>query len=99
MKMWWNLLIFAVIGLVAGAAARVFYPDRQPLRILITMLHGMVGSVLGGLISWVFWPEADGQFASGALVMSSLGAVLALLSWPALAYGHRTFAARKEPLP
>jgi hypothetical protein len=27
----WNLLVFALIGLLTGTAARMLYPGRQPL--------------------------------------------------------------------
>jgi uncharacterized membrane protein YeaQ/YmgE (transglycosylase-associated protein family) len=88
-SMLWNLLVFGLIGLFAGGAARVFYPGRQPMRILATMVLGMVGSVLGGLLSWAFWPEVDGQFSSGALLMSVLGAVVVLVLWASVTYGRR----------
>jgi len=35
-----NLLVFAVIGLLAGAAARRLYPGRRFTHILGTMLNG-----------------------------------------------------------
>jgi len=84
--MLWNLVIFGLIGLFAGGAARLFYPGRQPMRILGTMVLGMVGSLLGGLLSWAFWPEVDGQIESAALLMSILGAMLVLVLWASVAY-------------
>jgi uncharacterized membrane protein YeaQ/YmgE (transglycosylase-associated protein family) len=91
--MMWNVLVFAVIGLFAGAAARLFYPSRQPSRILGTMALGMVGSVLGGVLSWAFWPEVNGQFSSPALVMSVVGAVVVLVTWASVVYA-RSIAGR-----
>ena len=38
-----NVLIFALIGLLAGTAARILYPGRQLMRILGTLVLGMVG--------------------------------------------------------
>lgn len=87
--MWTNLGVFAFIGLFAGAAARLFYPGRQPLRILGTLVLGVAGGLLGGLASWGVWPEVDGQFQTGALLMSILGAVLVLIAGAGLAYGRR----------
>src|SRR5947208_2012916 len=66
----WDLVVFAVIGLFAGAAARLWYPGRQPMRVMGTMLLGMVGSLLGGLLSWTLWRAAEDQLYSGALLMS-----------------------------
>lgn len=87
--MMWNLVVFALIGIFAGGAARLFYPGRQALRILGTMLLGMVGSLLGGMLSWVYWPEVDGQFSSGALLLSILGAVFVLVFWASVSYARR----------
>jgi uncharacterized membrane protein YeaQ/YmgE (transglycosylase-associated protein family) len=87
--MMWNLVIFALIGLFAGGAARLFYPGRQPMKILGTMVLGMIGSLLGGLLSWSFWPEVDGEFSSGALLMSVIGAVFGLVVWASVAYARR----------
>jgi len=86
--MFWNLVVFALIGVFTGAAARLFYPGRRPSRILGTMLLGMVGSVLGGLLSWVIWPEVNGQFSTGALLMSFIGAVLVVLFWAIVTYAR-----------
>ena len=83
-----NLVVFAVIGVLAGAAARVFYPGRQPTRVLATVALGMAGSLLGGLLSWAFWPAVDGQFSSAALLMSALGAVVVIALWAGVAYGR-----------
>ena len=84
-----NLVVFAVIGLFAGAAARLFYPGRERLHILGTLVLGMVGSLGGGLLSWTVWPAVAGQVEAAALLMSGLGAVLVLVAWAAVAYARR----------
>ncbi len=87
--MLWNLVVFALIGLFAGGAARLFYPGRQPMRILGTLVLGMAGSLLGGMLSWTWWPMVEGDFHSSALLSSLLGAVLVLVLWAAVAYKRR----------
>lgn len=87
--MFWNLVVFALIGLFAGGAARLFYPGRQAGRILGTLVLGMVGSVLGGLLSWAFWREVNGEFSSGALLMSIVGAIVVLVLWASVSYARR----------
>lgn len=84
----WNVLVFALIGLLAGTAARVFYSGRQPTRILGTIILGMAGALAGGLFSWIYWPAVDGQFQSGNLVLSILGAMIAIMSWAGVAYAR-----------
>jgi uncharacterized membrane protein YeaQ/YmgE (transglycosylase-associated protein family) len=84
-----DLIVFAVIGLLVGAAARLFYPGREPVRVLGTLVLGMAGGVLGGLISWAAWPPVDGQLYPVALLTSLLGAVFAVTAWACIAYGRR----------
>jgi uncharacterized membrane protein YeaQ/YmgE (transglycosylase-associated protein family) len=72
---WW-----LIIGLVAGALARLFVPGRQPMGMLMTMVLGLVGSILGGLISALLfgYDPQDPGFHPGGLLMSTIGAVIVL---------------------
>jgi uncharacterized membrane protein YeaQ/YmgE (transglycosylase-associated protein family) len=72
-----SLLSWAVFGLVIGAIARFLYPGRQPMSLLMTMVLGIVGSFLGGFISWMFGfrPE-EGAFRDGGFIMSIIGALV-----------------------
>jgi uncharacterized membrane protein YeaQ/YmgE (transglycosylase-associated protein family) len=87
-NMSWNLIVFALIGLLAGTAAQVFYPGRQAMRILGTLVLGMVGALVGGMISWIYWPAVDGQFQSGNLLLSILGAMTVIVLWASVAYAR-----------
>ncbi|MFP3712397.1 GlsB/YeaQ/YmgE family stress response membrane protein [Isoptericola variabilis] len=42
---------FIVAGLVIGALARLIKPGKQNLGIIATLLLGLVGSVIGGLVA------------------------------------------------
>jgi uncharacterized membrane protein YeaQ/YmgE (transglycosylase-associated protein family) len=42
---------FLVAGLVIGALARLIKPGKQHLRLLATLLLGLVGSVIGGVVA------------------------------------------------
>ena len=42
---------FIVFGLVVGLLARLVVPGRQHLSIGITLLLGLVGSVVGGVVA------------------------------------------------
>ncbi|CAN5219142.1 GlsB/YeaQ/YmgE family stress response membrane protein [soil metagenome] len=46
-----DILGFIVFGLVVGAVARLIKPGRQNLSILMTLLLGLAGSVIGGLVA------------------------------------------------
>jgi uncharacterized membrane protein YeaQ/YmgE (transglycosylase-associated protein family) len=82
----WNLLVFAVIGLLTGAAARLLYPGRRSIHILGTMLIGMIAAVVGGMISWCWWPSVDGEFHTGNLILSVLGAMIVIALGAGVAY-------------
>lgn len=42
---------FIVAGLIIGALARLIKPGKQNLGIVATLLLGLVGSVIGGVIA------------------------------------------------
>lgn len=45
---------FIVAGLIIGAAARLIKPGRQNLGIAMTLGLGIVGSIIGGTVAWLF---------------------------------------------
>lgn len=72
---WW-----IVIGLVAGLLARLILPGDQSMGWLLTIVLGLIGSVVGGFISSAIFgtdPREPGFQASG-LVMSTIGAMVVL---------------------
>jgi uncharacterized membrane protein YeaQ/YmgE (transglycosylase-associated protein family) len=83
------------IGLVGsirpgdGLIARLLYPGRQPIGFIATMILGVVGSLLGGFISYLFGfhPEA-GAFRGGGWIMSIIGALIVV--WLGLFLGSQT---------
>jgi uncharacterized membrane protein YeaQ/YmgE (transglycosylase-associated protein family) len=46
-----TMIGFLVAGLIIGALARLIKPGKQHLSIVATLLLGLVGSVIGGLIA------------------------------------------------
>ena len=70
---WW-----LIIGLIAGALARLIMPGRDPMGIIATMLLGIVGSILGGVVSWAIWGTETGRIQASGLLLSILGAILVL---------------------
>lgn len=46
-----NIIGFLIFGLVVGAVARLIKPGKQNLSLLATLLLGVVGSVIGGLVA------------------------------------------------
>ncbi len=59
------------------------------------MLIGIIGAVVGGMISWSWWPAVDGEYQTGNLILSALGAVIVIVVWAGFVYkrslrGYRT---------
>jgi uncharacterized membrane protein YeaQ/YmgE (transglycosylase-associated protein family) len=42
---------FLIFGLIVGAIARLLKPGRQRLSLLMTLLLGVVGSIIGGIVA------------------------------------------------
>ena len=65
-----------VFGLIVGIVAKLLMPGKDPGGFIITILLGIAGAVLGGMLGRVFGLY-EGNEAAG-LVMSVIGAVLLL---------------------
>ena len=72
-----HILWMCLIGLVAGALAKLLMPGKDPGGIIVTMLLGIGGSLVAGYIGrFMGWYQA-GQGAG--LIMSVAGAILLLV--------------------
>ena len=58
------LIIIAVGGLVVGALARLALPGKDPMTLPQTMLLGIAGSLIAGLITYALWDTGPGIVAS-----------------------------------
>ena len=67
-----------IIGLIAGALARLIMPGRDAMGIIATILLGIVGSIIGGLVSWAIWPAERNGIPRAGLLLSILGAIIVL---------------------
>jgi uncharacterized membrane protein YeaQ/YmgE (transglycosylase-associated protein family) len=67
-----TLIIFlAIWGLVVGALARLALPGPDPMSIWMTIVLGLAGSFIGGLIAGLLWHRAAG-FVFSVLVSTAL---------------------------
>lgn len=80
---------FIVFGLVVGLLARALVPGRQELSLFMTLVLGLVGSVVGGLV-------ANALGTGDLFELNVLGALVAIAAAIALiVIGERTSAARR----
>lgn len=79
-----TILLFIVIGLIAGALARLLVPGRDPMSVPATIALGIVGSFLGGFLAALLF---DGRLAltPSGIIGSIVGAIIVLLIWRAVA--------------
>jgi uncharacterized membrane protein YeaQ/YmgE (transglycosylase-associated protein family) len=54
------LIVLALSGLVIGALARLALPGPDPMTILQTILIGIAGSLIAGLIWWAIFDDRSG---------------------------------------
>jgi uncharacterized membrane protein YeaQ/YmgE (transglycosylase-associated protein family) len=93
METFMTILSWAFFGLIVGAIARLLYPGEQPMGIFATMALGIFGSLLGGLVSYLFgYDPTDGPFQGAGWIMSIIGALI--VTWIALYAGSRRRVAR-----
>ncbi len=77
-----QILWMAIIGLVAGALAKLLMPGRQGGGIIITMLLGVGGALLAGLIGrGLGWYDSAGE--GPGLIAATVGALLVLVIYGA----------------
>jgi uncharacterized membrane protein YeaQ/YmgE (transglycosylase-associated protein family) len=72
----YGILGWIVFGLVVGVIAKLLMPGKDPGGFIVTVLLGIAGAVLGGLLGQVLGLYGPGEPAG--FIMSLIGAVLLL---------------------
>jgi uncharacterized membrane protein YeaQ/YmgE (transglycosylase-associated protein family) len=75
------IIVLLVVGLIAGAIARLLMPGRDPIGILGTIVLGIVGSFVGGFLQNViqYHSLSVHSFHPVGLIGSIIGAWVLLL--------------------
>ena len=83
-----GLIVFLIVGLIAGFIARALVPGPDPMGWVGTMVLGIIGSFVGGTLAALLFGGTLDLNAAG-LIGSVVGSVIVLLIWRAMG-GERT---------
>jgi uncharacterized membrane protein YeaQ/YmgE (transglycosylase-associated protein family) len=75
-----HLIWYIFVGFIVGCVAKALMHTH--LSIMWTVVLGIIGSIIGGAVTHLFYPpSAGGKFHLGGLIVSIVGAILALYVW------------------
>ena len=83
-----SIIGMIIFGAIVGAIAKLIMPGKDPGGIIVTIILGILGSVIGGWILGLLLPGRDSSTAGW--IGSILGAILLL-------WIYRMVVARRTP--
>ena len=78
-----HIIWFLIVGLVVGAIAKLLMPGRDPGGVIVTMLLGIVGSIVAGFLGRALGIYHTRDVGPG-IIASIIGAVLVLAVYRAI---------------
>jgi uncharacterized membrane protein YeaQ/YmgE (transglycosylase-associated protein family) len=97
------VVVMLLLGLLAGAVARVVLPGPDRIGIIGTIVVGVIGSFVGGFLGYILFDKdvGEGALQPSGIVGAIVGAILVLLIWRTVSgrsgrssSGNRRFARR-----
>ena len=77
-----HILWSIILGFVVGLLARAVVPGSDKLGFVATVILGILGSIVGGLVGRVIWRPPEGsKFHPAGFFMSLVGAIILLVVW------------------
>lgn len=77
-----GIIVWLIVGFIAGLIARFLVPGADPIGWLGTLLLGLVGSLIGGFLGNLLF-DGEWDVTAAGIVGSVIGAVIALLVYRA----------------
>ncbi|MDT3446013.1 MULTISPECIES: GlsB/YeaQ/YmgE family stress response membrane protein [unclassified Pseudofrankia] len=76
-----TIISWIILGLIAGAVARLLVPGPDPMGILATILLGIAGSFVGGFLGYVLFDKdlGEGALQPSGIIGSIIGAIILVL--------------------
>jgi uncharacterized membrane protein YeaQ/YmgE (transglycosylase-associated protein family) len=73
-----GILAWIVVGLIAGALAKLIMPGDDPGGIIVTILIGIVGAFVGGFVVNLLGGAGVSGFNIWSILVATLGAIILL---------------------
>lgn len=84
-----GIISWIILGLLAGAIAKILLPGRDPGGLIGTTLIGVAGAFIGGWISARYLDRPiTNEFYDGATWAAAIGGSLVLLIAYRILFGH-----------
>lgn len=83
------IIFWIVVGLIAGALAKLIMPGDDPGGIIVTILLGIAGAFVGGLVFSLFGGAGVTGFNVWSILVATVGAIILLAIYRLIA-GRRT---------
>jgi len=91
-----GIIGWILLGLIAGAIAKLIMPGNDPGGIIVTIIIGIVGAIVGGYIAKALKFGSDKHFFDiKTWVIAILGALLLLAIYRVVAGNRGGTAARR----
>jgi uncharacterized membrane protein YeaQ/YmgE (transglycosylase-associated protein family) len=82
-----GIIVWLVIGLIAGFVARAVVPGSDAMGVVGTIVLGLVGSLVGGFLGNLL-VEGRLDLEAAGIIGSILGAIVALLIYRSMGRGR-----------
>ena len=80
-----NFLAFLLLGLIAGAIAKLILPGKQAGGWIMTLILGVIGALLGGFLgNLIFGVSVNEFFSISSWLLAIGGAIIVLLVYGAI---------------
>ena len=73
-----GILAWIVVGLIAGALAKLIMPGDDPGGIIVTIVIGIVGAFVGGFVVNLLGGAGVSGFNIWSILVATLGAIILL---------------------
>ncbi len=83
------IIFWIIVGLIAGALAKLIMPGDDPGGIIVTILIGIAGALVGGFLANLIGLGGGGGWI-WSIIIATIGAIILLAIYRMVAGGRTT---------